>query len=287
MNAAATSPLERALTLAHDALWVELASGLAAGDPFAIELPAVASPQLSAELTDVLGALYLFAELEGGGLTVVAEGLVNLRDELGAGGYALAAQLDAFALELPKLPSKRTRDLLFARLFGLGPLASLERADNHSFLGQLGGLCATLVRIADASRLGAAPTTRLDAQITLLAEDLVHSLSTRAGADVVGLGRRIHALATRALRLVSDRELLGVLRVQSPSELIRVLVGPGAPDIGTSERRGRAGQQVLRWAGRSARRSSGSPPIRPDGAVIDHAAAWLAASGVTSTGVPA
>ncbi|NUP09119.1 MAG: hypothetical protein HOW73_23970 [Polyangiaceae bacterium] len=282
MNAAATSPIERALALAHRALWAAVSTELAGGDPFAIDLPQVATTRVSVELLEMLGALYLFAELEGGGLMVVAEGIVNLRDELTSGGYALAAQLDAFALELPRMPAKRTRDLLFARLFGLGPLASLERADNHRFLGQLGALCTTLVRAGDARRfLAGAGTgaTRLDAQASLVAADLAQGLAARAGADVVGIGRRIHALATRSQTLLSNPELLAVVGVRSPADLIRALAGDAAPDIGTSERRGRAGQHVLRWAGSTLDRRRDASPLPPDTAIIDQAAAWLAAAG--------
>lgn len=287
MNAAATSPIERALALAHTALWVGLAADLAAGDPLAIDLPPITGPQVSPALLDVVAALYLFAELEGGGLMVVAEGLVAVRDELHAGGYTLAAKLEQLASEMPQLPQKRTRDLLFARLFGMGPLASLERADNHRFLGQLGTLCTTILRIADERRLTSRPSSRLDAQMTLIAEDLAQGLATRAAADVIGIGRRIHALATRSVRLLSDPELLTVLRARTPSDLIRTLTGEGALDISTCERRGRAGQQVLRWAGGAVGRASSAAPLRPDGAVIDHAAAWLAASGVTQAGARA
>jgi hypothetical protein len=258
---------------------MHVAAALAAADPLRLDLPPVISPQVTPEALRSLAALYLAARLEEMGLLHVAEVLVAQRATLRV-PPATATKLDALARTTAPAYTRDERARLFARLFGLGPMAGAGAPGAHSrFEPLLAGLCSALV--ACGSRR-AGPV------------DGPHAAVTRAGADLAAAAGLVHSggatLAVnvvneqlrRAVDLVSDAGVGALCGTKGLWATLRALLGSGAPDLRRLLDCGRHGQRLLRWLADAVpaldSKTAIGPPIPQD--VVVSADAWLGACGL-------
>jgi hypothetical protein len=258
---------------------MHVAAALAAADPLRLDLPPVVSPQVTPEALRSLAALYLAARLEEMGLLQVAEFLVAQRASLRV-PPATSAKLHGLAgTTVPAYPRDQ-RTQLFARLFGLGPMAGAGVPGAHSrFEPLLAALCSALV--ASGSRR-AGPM------------DGPHAAVARAGADLAAAAGLVHSggatLAVgvineqlrRAVDLISDAGIGALCGTKGLWATLRALLGSGAPDLRRLLDCGRHGQRVLRWLADAVptldSKTAFGPHIPQD--VVVSADAWLAACGL-------
>jgi hypothetical protein len=252
---------------------------LIAADPLRLDLPPVVSPQVTPEALRSVAALYLAARLEEMGLLRVAELLVAQRASLRV-PPATAAKLDALARTTAPAYTQAERARLFARLFGLGPMAGAGEPGVHSrFEPLLAALCSALV--ACGSRR-AGPIDGTHAAVAsagselAAAAGLVHSAGATLAVGVINEQLR------RAVDLISDAGIGAVCGTKGLWATLRALLGSGAPDLRRLLDCGRHGQRVLRWLADAVPPLDSKPatgPYVPQDVVVS-ADAWLGACGL-------
>lgn len=260
---------------------MHVAAALAAADPLRLDLPPVVSAQVTPEGLRALSALYLAARLEEMGLLQAAEFLVGQRASLRVPS-ATAAKLDELARSTAPGYPREQRARLFARLFGLGPMAGAGAGapGAHSrFEPLLAALCSALV--ACGSRR-AGPTDGLHAAVTRAGGDLAAAAGlVYAGGVTLAVGV-INEQLRRAVDLISDAGIGALVGTRGLWATLRALLGSGAPDLRRLLDCGRHGQRLLRWLADAAptidAKTAIGPQI-PQDAVVS-ADAWLAACGL-------
>lgn len=263
----ATAALAHDLALAASAAPSRRAAlSLAGTDPLRLDLPPLPGLRASPESLRAMSALYLAARLEEMGLVAAANALVRDRALLRVPTMT-AARLEDLARRQREFLPDAQRAALFARLFGA------------HFEARLASLCSALTACGPVPP-GPVPGT---AEAVWLAG---RDLSEFAGAVTSGAAilavPRVNEQLRRCLEVLSDPGVGALLTARGPWEVLRALLGQGAPDLRRLLDCGRGGQRVLLWLGTIA----GAPPTRPGAAtpigadIVAAAAMWLTACGL-------
>ncbi|MGC4001325.1 MAG: hypothetical protein QM767_29260 [Anaeromyxobacter sp.] len=260
---------------------------LALGEHDALVVPPLLQDNLpSAEALQALAVLYLHAELEGAALVICAEAVAEQRAQLRVSA-ALAEALDRFADLARRTFTAGQREQLFQRLFGMastgvaGP--GRPAAANHAFLGQLAGLCAALVQLADDLRQPGARGPRLatEERVRTALERLLIGLVPHAAGGLLPWAARLNAQLAAARAVIEHPELGTLLGVTGAAAVLRALTDGAAVELGVAIRRGQAGHRLLAACARLAERLRGpGRVVEPTDAIVRDAAEWLAGYGL-------
>lgn len=271
--------LEHDLALAAGAQVPGLHAALAA-DPLRLDLPALPGPVPSAELCRTVGALWLDVSLDSAGLLRCAEWLSDHRATLVLGADD-AASLETYAARRAGWVPGPARDVLAARVFGVGPLAVSGSSDAARFVPALAALASAIIACGPRQP---GPALGAHASVTRTAGDLAGVLGIVA-AEAVG---QTTAALTDQLRwsvaVLSRPGVCALAGARDLWDLVRRMQGDRAPDLRRLLDQGRHGQSLLRWlasvVGLLARSPALGPGIAPD--VVAAAGTWLQACGLTA-----
>jgi len=283
-------PLPELLALAQSQ-FDGLALQADAGDPLAIALPPIlgttGAPALAPGTVRMLAALYLNAELEQAGLPLAAELLAQAKLELSIVSAAAARLLDDFDTMRRTAYTREQRELLFARLFGIGggALAARGAAVNNEFQRLLATFCSGILRTTESLLPGGSSAVRQtfarDAALSLAS-----NLAARQFGNTVGAGQALQRYTQQAIELLTHPGMLAHFGVRGLWELLAKLFGPAVPDMGRIVTRGQSGMRVL------IHLAEGLPAlqVQPTGMlpqasdlVATSAAQWLQASGLAAS----
>ncbi|WP_394826326.1 hypothetical protein [Pendulispora albinea] len=249
--------------------------------PLSIDLPPVVSGELTPAALTHIGALYLFSQLDGAGVIVAVEALVEARGELALKDDRAAEELDKFAFDARGFPSRASREAVYARMFGQGGRASLDGSGNHGFQPAMAAVCTEVLRLSERMRVARpAPSAGAFAPLGVAAERLLEGLGQHAGADAMRVSQRIHDVLARAIAILELQGVLSYFGARSVGAVVQAIVGTEGGSLGAAQRRGLAGQRVLVAAGRLAVR----PSFEANDPLVQACAAWLADSGVAPLG---
>jgi hypothetical protein len=235
-----------------------------APDPLAIDLPPVLGARLPAEVVAAVASTYLFAEVDLGGVLPAAEAIVEARADLTLRDDRALEAIERFALDAHAFPSRADREKLYARLFGMGGRAALDSSGYHAFLSDFAAMCVELVRLSQ-------PGMQDTSALTFASVRLIAGFAAHGSGDVVWRARRLHAMLVRAIAMLDMPALGAALGVHGVSAVVHAVMADGAPDLGSAERRGHAGQRLI-----AACASGSLDPHSPDLAL--HASTWLVES---------
>ena len=247
-----TETLAFAQECLHD---VSIAAASVGYDPMEIQLPPLLSPQpgappaISAEALGVFAAMYLESEIEQTGLISTTEILAAGRDRLAFNSVAAARRLDDFASPLHKYPARQARELIFARVFGTGQAAILERGNaiNNGFEQLLANLCFALVQYSKDTNWNRPPNPAREAVVRRTATGLVLNLRARQFGNTLAAGAHIANMMQKAVAILSDPAVLAYFQTRTLWDTLRHLLGDRVPDLGRLLTRGQNGMRLLRW----------------------------------------
>jgi len=252
----------------------------AAADPLRLDLPPLPGARVEPEALRALGALYLAARLEEVGILPAAEWLARERATLRV-PPPTAARLEDLARGAAADVPREQRVQLFARRFGLGPAAAVERTSaGVRFEPLLAALCSALVACGPRPERAAADAAH--AAVTVAARDLGAAAAASWTASTALAVTRVTGQLRAAIGLLSDPAVGALVGARGLWATLRALLGRGAPDARRLVDCGRAGQRVLGWVADAApvlERAPGGGPAVPGDAVAS-AAAWLGANGL-------
>lgn len=270
-----TPDLEAAI-LAFDraARWASGLTRSLAEDPFRIDLPPLepGGGGIDAVTMELLGGLYLVAELEETGLLRVAELVITDRMSLDLRSTAAAEVLEEAAREARQWYAAETRAQLYARVFGLGAAASAGNS-NDQFLGLLLDLCSAINELSPGRRFPQPAGVRF-ARVRQVAASLRANLASRQHGNTRAAARRIAGQVRTSVEVLSHPGVMELVAGRTMWDVVRAVLGEDAPDVNRHVTSGRAGQQLLGWAGSPAAAAG-----EPTSATVDAAALWLAARG--------
>ena len=273
----------------HD---VSIAAASAGYDPMEIQLPPFPNPQpgtppaLSSEALGVFAAMYLESEMEQAGLISMTELLAAARDRLALTSAATNRRLDDFVSPLHKYPGRQQRELIFARVFGNGPAAVLERGNaiNNGFEQLLASLCFALVQYSKDTNGKVPPNPAREAVVRRTATALVLNLSGRQFGNTLAAGAHIATMLQKAVAILSDPAVLASFQTRTMWDTLRRLLGDRVPDLGRLLTRGQNGMRLLRWIAGILPQLADELQIRsilgPNGPQYLWAAQWLEATGL-------
>lgn len=246
-------------------------------DPFRLELPPTSwGGRISAATMELLGGLYLVAEVEQTGLLRVAELLVEDRMALDLRSIEAAERLEAAAAEAHEWFRAEDRDLLFARVFGVGRAATTDIA-NQRFPALLLDLVSAIDTWGAAQHVWPPPAPGRTATIRQRAEALRANLADRQHGNTIPAARRIARQVRTAVEILGHPGVLALVGGRSMWDVVRAMVTTDSLDVDGHVTRGQSGQVLIGWAGSPAG-EVGEPPV----SIVDAAARWLAASGFTA-----
>jgi hypothetical protein len=267
------------LGLSHS---LHVASTNTGQDQFDLNLPAVAGPgtELTTDTISALGTLYLQSELELAGVIPAAEALADARSTLDLPTEAIAQRLEEYATRERNWLDRKSRNLVFARVFGTGA-SSTDTAANHGFEQRLATVCTSIVQFQSTTPTGGAGD---DSLVREAITDLISSLAVRSYGNTLFAVRRIQDQLDASVDLLRSPEVLSLLHVNGFWSAVTRILDPGVPDIGRLVERGQDGQHLLMWIGSSIAALNGRGPLLGGSSpVFEWAASWLSASGVSTS----
>jgi hypothetical protein len=262
-----------------------------AGDPLKMDLPPLignGGAALTPQTLRVFGAMYLQAELEQTGVILVAESLAEARFSLPIRSQDAVRKLEAFAQLNRRWFKREQRDLVFARVFGIGRAATSERgADvNHDFQQGFATFCAALDRFAAERASAFRPIAGSDAMIRRAAADLLMNLSNRQHGNTLLAARRIQEQLQASIQVLSHQGIAEYFAVRGMWAVVRAALTDQAPDLGRIITRGQSGLQLLNWlasvSSKLAQGTSLDSELGPSSSVFLWASQWLSATGLPS-----
>src|SRR5262249_12726344 len=140
--------------------------------------------------------------------------------------------------------------------------ASLMSSANHDFPSQMAAICGAILRLAEDMRLSRRPPSPgLFAPLQHGIEQLVEGLALHAGADVMARAQRLHAMLSRSIAILELEGIRSFFGAHNAADVVRIILGDGAPNLGSAQRRGLAGQQIIVACGRAALGGAGRVAI--------------------------
>jgi hypothetical protein len=264
--------------------WIPLAGMLAAvEDPFRLDLPVVGgdpAADIDAGTMEILGGLYLIAQLEQTGMLRVAELLIESRFELALTSTEAAELLDELAVESADWYPADQRDQLYARVFGLGPAVGSRSGPANGDLPQLiVGLCSAITAWDDATRFGGTGATRRRTGVAQAVRLLRANLALRQYGNTLAAARRIAGQVRDSYALLIHPGVVALVGGIGMWDVVRALWDGAEPDIDRLVSLGQSGQQLIGWAG-SAPAEAGEPTA----SVVEAASLWLLGAGFELAG---
>lgn len=262
-------------------------------DPLHLDLPPVlAGAAPTPQALGVVGNLYLMAELEQAGVVPAVESLVEARFSLSLHGGGAAAKLDDFQLRSRSWFDRPHRNLIYARIFGIGGAATNDAGAsvNRSFEQYLTALCLAISEYARDYEFGQQPGPEQEVAVRQAAANLVTNLGGRVTDAVLFAGRHLQEQLPRALDILADPTVGALFGAHGVWSTLRALLGDQAPDLGRLVSRGQYGQRLIQWLATVLSQLEvtdthvvSSPLLGPSSPIIHYAEEWLAASGVPAT----
>ncbi len=262
-------------------------------DPLRLQLPpagyggGVTLPDAGA--LRVLGALYLYAELEQAGIIPVAEVLAENRDTLTVNSDEVAGKLNAFAHKGPVWYDRPHRSMLFARLFGTGAGASNDAGTlvNRDFERCLGAFCLAVISSTASASLPGYSLYRTnsqlqDAHLMQSAMDLLTNLGARQFGNTLLAARAVHEQFTLAVEILNHPALQATFQAHGLWDVLLKIIGDPSPDFARLLHRGQDGQRIIEWLALAlplaGRVSARMPDISPQSPIAIWGAGWLDAN---------
>jgi hypothetical protein len=286
--------LDQSLALAtvwHD--WhLENALNTPPPDPLQIDLPPVLKGSLpSPQAVGVMGNLYLMAELEQAGLVPAVEALVDARLSLPLHGVHGAAKLEDFHIRSRNWYDRDHRNLLYARLFGIGPSATNEAGAtvNRTFEQSLALLCVAIQRYARDYEFGQSPAPEREVAVRQAAADLTSNLANRVTDSMLYASQHLQEQLQHGLDILGDPDIGAMFGTRGVWSTLRAVLGDQTPDLARLVSRGQYGQRLIQWIATILSQLdipdgaiSATPLLSSGSPVFHYAAEWLAASAVST-----
>jgi hypothetical protein len=243
-----------------------------ADDPFRLDLPPLApiGGDIDAPAMDVLGGLYLIAMLEQTGMIRSAELLAAERVSLDVRDLNAAQRLDDYAERMTRWHDERSRNLLYARVFGIGAAAAAAGNSNTSFEGMLLELCSAITSWDDANYFNRPPATRRTTQVVQAVRLLRANLAPRQHGNTLIAARTVADQVRASHDLLDSPGVVALIAGRGMWDVVRALWGSSVPNIAALVTSGQSGQHVIGWAGTPAA-ETGEPTTE----LTDAAALWL------------
>ena len=283
-----------ALATAWRAWHTESALNTPPPDPLRIDLPPVLRGNApSPQAFGVVGNLYLMAELEQAGLVPAAEALVAARFSLQLHEVRGAAKLDDYHKRSQNWFDRDHRNLLFARLFGIGAAATNDAGAtvNRTFEQYLAALCSSIERYARDYEFGQLPSPQREVAVRQAAADLVSNLAPRVSDGMLYASQHLQEQLQHALDILAEPEIGALFGTHGVWSTLRALLSDQAPDLGRLVNRGQYGQRLIQWVATILNQLdigdaqiSTTPLLSSTSPVLHYAAEWLAASAVALPG---
>jgi hypothetical protein len=252
-----------------------------------LDLPPVTGggSTLSAATLTALGTLYLQAELEQAGVIPAAEALADARASLELPSERTAERLEHFAQQQVRWYDRKSRNALFARVFGQGAAATLEAGPivNQDFDQRFAALCSAINRAASDEIRGRPAPVDDEMRIRAAASDLLANLELRQYGNTLFAGRRIQEQLEASIALLKDPEVEALFHTRGFWPTVARILEPNVPDLARLLERGQAGQHLLDWLGSilgALGGGSAAAILAPDSRVYEWAARWLQSSGL-------
>ena len=262
-------------------------------DPtFRLDLPPVGGPGTAGVIREEtlagMAALYLFAELEMAAIVAVAEVLAEERYALGLRNAEAAQRLEDYEqrAEAERWLETRRREQLFARMFGLGPLAATLEGANRGFETRFAALCDSIVSLGEALRWSRGVPAMQESGLRHAASQLFVDLGRWHTPDPRVTAQRIQRQLQWSVDLLNHEGIRQFFRARSMWQVIDTIVGESVP-FSRHVDRGQSGMAVMMWLAALAPNlgDRGVPlPIDSDDPAFAPAAVWLQASGFAMGG---
>lgn len=259
-------------------------------DPLRLNLPPIVGSGSSSLTPDsatlqVMATLYLQSELEQAGVITVADMLTDARYQLSIYNAASAKLLDDFYRDRREWPDRKSRENIFARVFGIGSTAGSysNSVINRDFQSYFANLCLSIKRFYDDARWRKSADPMLDTAIKQAATNLLVNLGSRGFGDLYDSARRIQTQLNRAIKILSDEGIGNTLRSRGMWNVLSAVLAPNVPDFARLTTRGQSGLQLLNWLAvvlpLIAEERFTRPLIPPNSPIPGLAESWLTATG--------
>ena len=259
-------------------------------DPLRLNLPPIVGGGAKGLTPDeatlkVMAALYLQAELEQAGIIAVAEVLSEARYQLNIYDTRTAQLLDDFERKRRDWPNRKTRDNIFARVFGLGSFTQNQDGVlvNRDFQSKFANFCLELRRSAYDLRWRKTPGPMIESGLKQSAIELLVNLGSRGYGDIHTSTRRIQEELGHSITLLSDQGMGTALQTRGMWNVLRAVLGQDAPDFARLTMRGESGMRLLNWLALKIPVFSGSaagPLLENNSPAPAWAESWLIATGL-------
>ncbi len=263
---------------------------IAGEDPLRLNLPLLLNggegiTPNSAELR-IIATLYLQAELEQAGVIPVAEMLAQARVSLNFASPQVIEKLEDFALRSRNWYNRESRDLLFARLFGIGRAATNAEGTmvNRDFQQRFATFCVAIERYNEDYSWGQQPGPTTEAALDEAATDLLLNLGARQLGNTTIAAGTIQDQLRYAINLLTDPGVEALFQARGLWDTVRKLLDTETPDLARLIDRGQTGLWLLDWLAsvipQISEKVHHQPLLPARSPVFVWAATWLRASGV-------
>ncbi|MBC7898739.1 MAG: hypothetical protein H7070_01680 [Saprospiraceae bacterium] len=264
-------------------------------DPLRLDLPPIVGSGSSGMTPDsatlkIMATLYLQAEMEQAGIIAVAEVLTAARYELTVYDKKSASLLEEFDRRRRNWLDRTARERVFARVFGIGPLAKNEEGVliNRDFQSKFANFCLEIRRNAEDLRWRKTPGPMLDSALRQAATDLLVNLGSRRYGDIHESSRRIQEQLGRSITLLSDEGIGNAMQTRGMWNVLRAVLNPNVPDFARLTTRGQSGMNLLNWITAALPAISDGnyrqPIIEPNSPAVGWSEMWLQATGFDISG---
>jgi hypothetical protein len=257
-------------------------------DPLRLNLPPISGSGSSSLIPDattlkVMASLYFQSELEQAGIIAVAELLSESRFELKVYGERSARLLEDFYRKKRDWYDRKSREHIFARIFGTGGLAKNEEGNliNRDFQSKFAEFCLSLWRYADGLRFQKTPSPMLDAAFRQSATNLLMNLGVRRYGDIYEASRRIQNQLSKSIELLEDEGVGNMFQTRGMWNVLRAVLNENLPDFARLTTRGQSGLRLLTWLTTINLESKDykKPLLEGNSPVMNWAEMWLESSG--------